>query len=329
MLDRKLYVSYKSAKSIISDTNCGVPQGSVLGPLLFIIYTNDLPKKLTKTKCILFADDTTIYLSSKHLSTLYDNMNLDLAVLNDWFKANKLSLNANKTFYMLFHKNKNSTVATFDLFIEDTKLQKTDSVKFLGLNIDMHLNWQQHIQYCQKKIVSGLYALKASKRYLSRNNLRLLYYSIVHPYLTYGILLWGSAYKKHLQKLIILQKKAIRIITKSEYNEHTPPLFKKVLIPTLMDLFKIQMGKFIFSYVHHELPVSLVRIFARNTELHSYPTRQCNDLHIRPVKTDIVFRSFIHQGPDIWSKLPANLKQAKSICSFGTRLRKYYIEKYS
>ena len=104
LTDRKMYVDYKGITSKEHNINYGMPQGSVLGPLLFILYTNDLPNTLTVSKSILFADDTTIYYSHSNLNTLYTNLNKDLQILNDWFKTNKLSLNVSKTQYMIFNK---------------------------------------------------------------------------------------------------------------------------------------------------------------------------------------------------------------------------------
>ena len=102
MYQRKQFVHYMGNDSHVETIKCGVPQGSVLGPLLFIIYTNDLPGCLNLTKSILFADDTTIYLSSNNISYLYTTMNGELLKLTDWFRANKLSLNISKTNYILF-----------------------------------------------------------------------------------------------------------------------------------------------------------------------------------------------------------------------------------
>ena len=254
-------------------------------------------------------------------------MNKELEVLNDWFKANKLSLNASKTNYVLFTKDRISKECAHNLTIDDTVLAKKISVNFLVIHIDKKLEWQEHIEFCRKKLASGVYALNSTKRILSQVNLKMLYYSIIHPYLLYGNILWGSAYKIHLNKLVILQKKAVRCITNAKYNEHTPPIFKELMIPNVLDLYMIQLGKFVYSQLNNQLPAGLINIFVPNKEIHGYHTRNCDGAHMKPVKVDIVHRSFIHQGPALWSNIPDMIKASRTVECFGSRLKKYFIAK--
>ena len=137
--NRNHYVSYQNCKSEPMQIHCGVPQGSVLGPLLFLIYVNDLPECLKSADAIMFADDTTIYKSSKNIRDIYDNMNLELNVLSDWFRANKLSLNANKCNYMLFTNNDIPRNAGYQLKICGNKIERKSCVKCLGIHIDEKL----------------------------------------------------------------------------------------------------------------------------------------------------------------------------------------------
>ena len=296
--------------------------------MLFIIYTNDLAQNITNAKCIQFADDTTIYKSSNNITELYAMMNSELEILSDWFKANKLSLNATKTHYMFLSKNRTLKPNIYILKIDDTNLTRASTVKFLGILIDEELRWKDHIEHCRKKICSGIYALNSSKKCLTTSNLKMLYYSLIHPYLTYGILLWGSAYKTNLQKLIILQKKAVRCVTKSGYNDHTPPLFKKLLIAYLKDIYKIELSKFVYLGVDNNLPSPLLNMYTLNNEFYSYNTRNINNVHVEPIKVDVVFRSFVYQGPSLWCSIPDNIKQSRSIGYFGSQLKKLYIAEY-
>ena len=185
--ERKQDVSYKGTNSKSYSITCGVPQGSVLGPLLFVIYTNDLPGSLRCTTCILLADDTTIYSSGCNIKELYRLVNEDIASLAEWFKVNKLSLNISKTHHVLFTKAKHTNTETFELKLDDNIIHRVNFVKFLGLLLDEHLDWHEQINSCKSKMSSGLYA--QVKHILSTNNMRTLYHSLIYPYLNYGTLL--------------------------------------------------------------------------------------------------------------------------------------------
>ena len=193
--NRKQYVKYMEARSELMNDTCGVPQGSVLGPLLFIIYTNDVAKCLSHSNAIMFADDTTVYVSSADKMRLYSYMNEDLHTLNDWFKANKLSLNVNKTVCMFFSNNIKPNKETCKFKIGDSEIKEVDHFKFLGLIIDSNLKWQNHIEHCKAKISSSRYIINQVKNVLPINQLLILYITLIQPYLEYGIVLWGGTYQ--------------------------------------------------------------------------------------------------------------------------------------
>jgi len=204
--DRTQFIQYNSVDSYIRDIKCGVPQGSVLGPLLFIIYTNDLPDVLKTAKTIMFADDTTIYQSSKNIKELHATLNNELYNLTDWFRANKLSLNVSKTNCMLF-TNSTTNYNNMDIKVTDQVIAKTSCVKFLGVYIDNQLKWNEHIHIVKQKMWNSIYAINRAKHLLNTKHLSTLYYSVVYPYLLYGITLWGATYDVYLSKLIVMQKK--------------------------------------------------------------------------------------------------------------------------
>ena len=322
LCERKHFIQYKSHNSVTSSITCGVPQGSVLGPLLFIIYTNDLPNCLKHAKCILFADDTTVYLSSPNLSKLYDSLNYDLNNLTDWFRANKLSLNVGKTMYLLF-KNKHDHVQinNYNVNIGSEIIKRVQHTKFLGLIIDDQLQWAAHIKHVKSKLSSSLYAIRTAKHILSISQLKTLYYSMVHPYLEYGLLLWGAAHRTHLKPLEIIQRKSIRLINNSSYNAHTKPIFKKINILTLCDLYTLHIDKFMYEYHHNNLPNSLNNIFIPNHDFHSYNTRHREDPHILSRRTAFAGKSLLHQGPKLWNEIPREIKDLKSIHMFTRKIK--------
>ena len=155
LANRSQFVQYKGINSSPLPMKCGVPQGSVLGPLLFIIYANDLPTVLTTAKSILFADDTTLYYSSKNIACLFKTMSDELELLTDWFKANKLSLNTSKTSYILFTNNSVNT--KYELKLSGETINRSDSAIFLGITIDEKLKWDKHISNVKAKISKSFF----------------------------------------------------------------------------------------------------------------------------------------------------------------------------
>ena len=276
--DRKQYVSYNGEISSQQDVTCGVPQGSVLGPLLFIIYTNDLPNALRDSRCILFADDTTIYYTSDDLNTTATILSNELEQLTEWFRANKLSLNATKTNYIIFNKTQ-LVLPDIELKIGTDRINRVYNTKFLGVYIDSKLNWNKHLQYCSNKLSSGLYAIKNVKHLLPIKPLKSLYYTLIHPYLNYGTILWGSAAKSNFKKLQTLQNKAIRNITNSKYNASTLPLYQLTRIIPLDELYKVHLAKFMDQHKNNSLPQPLQALYTFNTETHQHNT-STNMIHI-------------------------------------------------
>ena len=329
LLDRKQYVLYDKTASLVKDIPCGVPQGSVLGPLLFIIYTNDLPNCLNVCKAILFADDTTIYCSSNNIQDLYIKANYELESLSEWFRSNKLSLNVSKTNFVIFNHNKIDIPENLTMKIGNENIERKNSVKFLGMIIDSKLEWKEHISCVKNKISSGIYAINKVKHILNHRHLTTLYFSLIHPYLDYGISLWGSTHNTYLKRLVTVQKKAIRIITNANYNSHSDPLFKKTNILKLDNLYELSVSKYMYALNNGTLPINLANAFSQNRDIHRYNTRNQLNPHIQSRRTNIASRNIKHRGPDIWCNIPNEIKTSKTIKSFTNRIKKLYICKYS
>ncbi len=172
---RKQFTSIRGVDSSLKEISCGVPQGSILGPILFLILINDLPKA-SKFFTILFADDTTLQLSSKSLHDLYDLANFELSKIEDWFKANKLTLNASKTKYILFkNKKEDVSITSLKLQIDNKDIErvgtgcKNESFKFVGVHLDENLNWNHHLKAVKNKASSAVFALSSVKNFLPSN----------------------------------------------------------------------------------------------------------------------------------------------------------------
>ena len=167
--------------------------------------------------CILFADDTNFFCSGDKLTDIITTVENEMKLVKKWFDVNKLSLNISKTKFMIFGNRKTDTVVK--LRIEDTEIERVFETKFLGVIMDHKLNWKMHINHVKSKLAKSIAILYKVKDMLNQCALHILYCTMVVPYITYCLEIWGNAYPTHTQLIFILQKRAVRIITKSNYRE--------------------------------------------------------------------------------------------------------------
>ena len=260
LCNRKQYVSYNSSKSTTENVTCGVPQGSILGPLLFILYMNDISYTSSLLNTILFADDTTVFYSHEDMSILCRTVNSEIKEVSNWFKANKLSLNAKKTNLMYLgtcmQTKKMAGNNNYDIYLDGCKLKRVHEAKFLGITIDENFTFKKHVENVCKLCSRNIGVLSKVKGFLPTNAMYRLYCSLVLPYLNYGLLLWGNANKYHINKVFRLQKRAMRLISNSEYLSPTKPLFEKFNTLNIFDMYTKEVAIFMFKYMNNMLPVS-------------------------------------------------------------------------
>ena len=217
--NRKQHIEFKhdnrTDNAEMSNIICGVPQGSILGPFLFIIYVNDLCQTSEFLKPIMFADDTNSFCKNKTVKTLFLKANIELKKISEWFQANKLSLNEDKARFTLFHKlqdRDNLPLQLPVLKINNYEIKRSSSIKFLGVMVDEHLNWKDHINVIENKLSKTLGLFYKAKQFLNAKAMKSLYFSFIHSYLTYGNVAWCSTSMNKTKKLFSKQKQAIKII---------------------------------------------------------------------------------------------------------------------
>ena len=313
--NRKQFVRYQMKDSDHKTIKCGVPQGSILGPLLFILYVNDIVNTTSLLELILFADDTTLLFSHSDIASKENTINNELQEICNWFKANKLSVNASKTNYMVLgtqnstskfgplnqndmsenlqsSSSSNAGKVPLNIILDDVSLDRVSSTKFLGVIIDENLTWKKHIDAISKTISRNAGMLTKLKHFVPENILYTLYCTMILPYINYSIIIWGSACKLYLEKIFKLQKWAIRTISNSHYRSHTGPLFLKHNILNVYDTYQLSIG--IFMYKHHtnQLPSNYSTYFTKHIQTHHYLTRNAQDYTIN--KTKKVFFGSCH-----------------------------------
>ena len=192
----------------------------------FLLYMNDLPLSSSNSRFIIFADDTNILFSHRDPSQHEKVINHELKKISNWFKLNWLSLNIDKANFMIFkNKHSNKPDLNFKIEIDDKNIEKVDVTKFLGIFIDENLSWKSQTSHISKIVSKYNGIIRKIRPYLNQDSLHTLYNTLVLPYLSYCILVWGDKNNTYLESLFILQKKVIRTCTNSLWLEHTTPLF--------------------------------------------------------------------------------------------------------
>ena len=314
LTDRTQSVSYGSAVSEKLPIKCGVPQGSILGPILFLLYINDLPNVFKSLSCVIFADDASLYLIGANPAQLIMKANVELDRLLQWVRANRLTVNIDKSIYMI-HTNRQTNFLP-PLFFNFETLKLKTSHKVLGVIVDNKLTFKQHIQSLCQKLSRSIAMINHVNKLLPINVLKTLYYSYIQSHLTYCLCIFGSTYPTHLLPLFKMQKKAIRSVTNSAFDAHTGPLFKEHHILNLFDLIKCEIGTYMFKNKHCDL-------FHRLN--HNYNTRNRENF-VNPHHDLTIFeKSLSYSGPKLWNTLPHDLRNKRSLHSFGKNYKKFLI----
>ena len=296
--------------------NCGVPQGSVLGPLLFLLYINDITSSSTLLKFHLFADDTNILYSNKCHKTLERVVNQELRKVQEWLFANKLTLNIKKSNFVIFqpHRRIQTHPISIKLYDPSTKtcvpLECKDFVKYLGVLFDMRLSWKNHIDDLCNRISRTVGVISKLRHFLPRYVLLKIYKSLLHPLLSYGVNIWGQANKTAINKVLILQKRALRLIFFKKSNESAIPLFKENNILPVTFLYYHSLAQLMFDVSTNKAPRNIRNMFVEIKDVHSYNTRSntVGNFFCKFSRIELQKRSFSRAGVKLWNKIPLRLK---------------------
>ena len=329
LTNRSQYVSYNGYKSDMNNITCGVPQGSILGPLLFIIYLNDIVYSSDRFSFFIFADDTNTVISDQKLDQLLKKVNDELVKISLWFKCNKLSLNITKTNFVMF-RNKYSNRNYHDLCIkiDEIPISQVEHTKFLGVYIDQCLDWRYHTKYVTNIISKYIGILYRLKHCLPRDTLFSLYKTLVLPYIQYCNIVWADSNNCRLQSIHIKQKKIIRLCTNAAWLAHSPPLFRKLTTLTVYDIHKLQKVSFIYRFFNNNLPSNYNNFFVKNNTLHGYGTRVSHLLRPSIFNTDLARHTIKTQGPHLWNSLTDNIIKSNSLNILKKRYTQYLVSLY-
>jgi Reverse transcriptase (RNA-dependent DNA polymerase) len=311
-------------------------QGSILGPILFLCFINDLPN-CTDLLTLLFADDTAGVTAGPELGPLIAKSNIELQKIATWFRANKMAVNISKTKYIIF-KPKNKKVVinpgegivynnndigghqdpnkTYELgrIYNDHPVASERTYKLLGVLLDENLSFDQHCTYVCSKLAQSNYIISKCKNVLPRKALRTLYYSLIHPYLLYCLPLYGCTTRKNINKIAVAQKKSIRSICNVKYNEHTGPLFRELGIMPLDKLLYYTKSLLVHSIYHKYCPKILHNTWVTNADRNiGANLRNENDLYVPLATSDQVKKLPFFDLANLWNQLPYDKMHANPI----------------
>ena len=265
---RTQFVNINGSNSSSRIVTSGVPQGSILGPLLFLIYINDLNKCIKHATAYHYADDTNLLLIDNSLKKLNQHMNHDLASLVNWLRANKISLNAKKTELILFKNKHTRFTKHLNFRISGQKIEPTNTIKYLGIKLDDKLNFKAHHCELSLKLSRANGMLAKIRHFVNYETLINIYHAIFASHLTYACQVWGQTKDQSFNRIIILQNKALKVLHFQKPHFHTNILFQLSRILKIADQIELLNCQLVWDHLYGDLPQKLKSYFTLSNEQH-------------------------------------------------------------
>ena len=288
-------------KSITRTVNCGVPQGSFLGPLFFILYMNDIVKSVNANNIRLYTDDTGIFMYNKNIHNLTKQAKTSFRKLQHWFLCNKLTLNCSKSYLSIFHtKNEHVPDGLNEIVVDDVTIKRSASVKYIGLHINENLNRILHINSLIMTLVKYFGIFNQQKDYVSSQLARKLYYAFVYSNISYGIEVYGSCSDTSLDRLQVIQNKLSKLLLRLDPYTSTNFLYSELNILKVRDLYNTSLLLFVHANLKGNCPTAVKNYFVRKNS--TYNTRQTGHLEYRRARLDLG-TSGVQYAAELWNLL--------------------------
>ena len=311
-------------KSNPSFVKHGVPQGSILGPLLFILFLNDLPKAIKHCRVSIYADDTCVYLASKDPIQLQTMLNEDLESMSKWYSHNELLLNAKKCKLILFGTKK--ALLKFqgiNIQIDGCRLEIMNEFKYLGVILDKHLSWTPQIENVKAKILRNFYVLRRTRPFIDKSIAITLYNTMIQSYFDYCNIIWSNPHSVQVTKLQTLQNRALRIVLNVDYRHNRRNLFENLKIDCLSIRIKKSLLILIFKMIHKIVPESICSRITFKENAYDLRNHKCI-LNLDKPRSNYMKNSSLYTAIKLFNALPENLRTEINIKSFSRGIAQIY-----
>lgn len=298
-----------------TEVKCGVPQGSILGPVLFILYVNKLNKLNGINKMVQYADDTTLIQSASTIPSLEEQTYVSANLCLQYFEKLNLLINYQKTNFIYFNISKTDNKEIPIVMLNDNIVEQVDRVKFLGLNIDSKLTWEYQIDTLSRKMCSSIFLLRHLSRYCSLDVLKTAYYGLIHSVMSYGVCFWGNCSKIKMLQIFILQKSAIRIMYKLNNRDSCRNAFQKLNILTFPSLYIYETIVYCMSKCN----------MVQGIEIHSHGTRSATDFRVNQHRTELYSKLPSQAGITLLNTLPNSMKNVENFEIFKIKLKHFLL----
>ena len=308
LTDRKQYCQINGHKSCLKNVLCGIPQGSCLGPLLFILYVNNFEQCLEKCTANMYADDTSVICSAEGLTELCNDLKTEVSNIAEWLRLNKLSLNTDKTEYMVVgHKRQTNSISEpIEIKINEEPIKRVQTVKYLGTMVDENLTWNEQYKKLKGKIKSAVSSLQKLRNILPQSKLDQVYRALLESHLRYSDELWGSLSNTKLDHLQRLQNRARTLIESSRLKDGWTCNWLSV-----SNLTKFDRAIMIYKILNGLCPESLNGKLITRSQISKYQTRNQQDLDIPRLNLEFSKPSFFYTSAKTWNEIPLQISLLK------------------
>ena len=318
---RQQYCKLNCYESRAKTVTCGIPQGSCLGPLLFIVYLNDFEKCLKASKAGMYADDTQVSLASSSVDELVPKAQDELSNISEWMRLNKLSANPQKTEYMFIgHPNRTNKITEQEkLKLNGSEIKRVKKTKSLGVIIDQGLNWEDQFKAIKAKVRGGLASLKTLKNIVSQSQLSNVYRVLVESHIRYADVIWGSVSNSKMESsLQRFQDRAISIIGTARIKDDWSKNFLQV-----KQLITFDRSVMTYKIMNRLCPENLWNEFQRRSHYSNYNTRFCENLQIPKHNLEYSKKRFSYTALKAWNEIPMNIRELPTLYQYKKQLKSH------